>query len=184
MIEEKNLAPIGKFQKTHALKGELNAILDIEPDYLEEGNPVVIDVDGIFVPFYAESIRTKGATSFLMKLEGVDSEEQAKEFVNHEIFTPKENLVEFFGEEDAILSFTDDLEGYSLLESKLGYLGKIADIDDSTENVLIIGETDKGTEFFIPFTEDFIVSIDDDKKEIVLDLPDNLIDPEILEENN
>lgn len=51
MIEEKDIKAIGKFQKTHALKGELNAILDIDSEYVSEGNAVVVDIDGIFVPF-------------------------------------------------------------------------------------------------------------------------------------
>ena len=51
MIEEKDLTPVGKFLKTHALKGELNAILEIDPEFFTEGYPLVIDVDGAFVPF-------------------------------------------------------------------------------------------------------------------------------------
>lgn len=65
MIEEKDIKAIGKFQKTHALKGELNAILDIDSEYVSEGNAVVVDIDGIFVPFFASSVRPKGSTSYL-----------------------------------------------------------------------------------------------------------------------
>ena len=68
MIKEEEIIEIGKFQKTHALKGELNALLDVGAEYLEDGNPLVIPVDGLFVPFYAESVRPKGTTSFLVKL--------------------------------------------------------------------------------------------------------------------
>ena len=39
MIKEEELIEIGKFQKTHALKGELNALLDVGPEYLEERQP-------------------------------------------------------------------------------------------------------------------------------------------------
>ena len=60
MIREEDLFPIGKFQKTHALKGELNAVLDINEDFLDEDYPLIIDLDGIFVPFYTESWRGGG----------------------------------------------------------------------------------------------------------------------------
>ena len=33
MIEKDELLPVGKFRRTHALKGELNATIDIDPDF-------------------------------------------------------------------------------------------------------------------------------------------------------
>ena len=67
MITNNELLEIGKFQKTHGLQGELNVVLDqvVEGDFLEGENPVIIDIDGINVPFYPESVRTKGADSYL-----------------------------------------------------------------------------------------------------------------------
>ena len=41
MIEVNDIVAIGKFQKTHALKGELNAILEIDSEFLEEGNAII-----------------------------------------------------------------------------------------------------------------------------------------------
>ncbi len=61
MIKKEDIVEIGKFQKTHALKGELNALLDIDGDYAADGNALVVAVDGIYVPFYAESVRPKGS---------------------------------------------------------------------------------------------------------------------------
>ena len=65
MITEEEITSVGKLLKTHALKGEMNMMLDIDPGYFEEGNPAVLDIDGIYVPFYSDSIRTKGSFSFL-----------------------------------------------------------------------------------------------------------------------
>ncbi len=61
MIEVNDIVAIGKFQKTHALKGELNAILEIDSEFLEEGNAIIAEIDGIYVPFYIKSIRKKEA---------------------------------------------------------------------------------------------------------------------------
>ena len=44
MIDKEKLVEIGKFQKTHALKGELNAILDIPEEY-------VIKPEQIWLPY-------------------------------------------------------------------------------------------------------------------------------------
>ena len=42
MIKEEDTIKIGKFQKTHALKGELNALLDIDPEYFTDKYKITI----------------------------------------------------------------------------------------------------------------------------------------------
>lgn len=173
MIEKDELVAIGKFQRTHALKGELNAIMDIDAEFLEEGYPAVLEADGIFVPFYAESVRTKGATSFLIRLEGIESEEEAKEFVNRTIYARREDLEEFMGED---FQLADDLSGYLVIDETLGEIGRISRIDDSTENALFIVETPDGEEVYIPIVDDFVIDVNDDAETITTRLPEGLVD--------
>ena len=159
MIKEEELIEIGKFQKTHALKGELNALLDVEPEYLEDGNPLVIPVDGLYVPFYAESVRPKGTASFLVKLKGVDDVEEATAFVNKPIYGLRKSLAEYMEIEEGDL-LDDDLIGFRVEDVNAGYLGTVDRIDDSTINTLLVVDGDKG-EIFIPLIDDFIESIDE-----------------------
>lgn len=173
MIEKKELIEIGKFQKTHALKGELNAVLNIDPEYVEEGNPLIIETDGIPVPFYAESIRPKGASSYLIKLEGVDSVEEADELVNNLIFAPRNDVEDYMGEE---LLLGDDLEGYRVVDKDLGEIGVLESIDSSTENELFVVRTPDDEEVYIPIVDDFIVDIDQENGIINTSLPEGLVD--------
>ncbi|MDE7412976.1 MAG: ribosome maturation factor RimM [Muribaculaceae bacterium] len=175
MIEEKNLAAVGKFQKTHALKGELNVILDIDPEFFSEGYPMIVNLDGIFVPFYVDSVRGKGATTSLIKISGVDSQEEAKDFVNEVIYVEKENLKEFFGEEGEGLLLEDDLDGFRVVDEEYGEIGEIARVDTTTENILFVIKDTNGEEIFIPAVDDFIVAIDEEKKEVLTSLPEELI---------
>ncbi|MBD5357116.1 MAG: 16S rRNA processing protein RimM [Bacteroides sp.] len=176
MIEQKELKEIGKFQKSHALKGELNALLDIAPEYVSEGNAIIIDVDGIYVPFYAESVRQKGSQSYLVKLDGVDSEADAKPFVNKIIYALKTELAPFLNmEEDEIVD--DDFSGYIVIDDKTGIeIGKIVSVESSTANVLFVIETPSGDEVFIPAVEEFIVEIDDETQTIKMIFPEGLLD--------
>ena len=177
MISQNELKEVGKFQKTHALKGELNALLDIDPDYLAEGNAIVMDVDGIFEPFYASSVRPKGSQSYLVKLDGIDSEEEAKGFVNKTIYALKNQLAPFLDVEEDEIYDDDDLVGYEIIDSDTGEeVGKITHVDTSTENVLFVVETPGGEEVFIPAVEDFISEIDDEGKVIRMNLPEGLVD--------
>lgn len=183
MINQTELKEVGKFQKTHALKGELNAILDIDPDYMTDGNAIVVEVDGIYVPFYAESVRPKGSHSYLVKLDGVDSEEDARPFVNKSIYAIRKEIQPYFDmAEDEIID-EDDLVGFTVVDNESGEeIGKIIHIDSSTENVLLVVETPDGDEVFVPAVDDFINEIGEDSRIIRVSLPDGLIDLNIKTE--
>ncbi|MCH5234336.1 MAG: 16S rRNA processing protein RimM [Muribaculaceae bacterium] len=174
MIKKEDIINIGKFQKTHALKGELNMISDIDPEYFLEGNPLIIEYDGILVPYYVESIRPKGSTSFLVKISGIENEEEAALFVNKEISILKKDAEEWL--EDELID-SNELAGYKVLDvSTNGELGEIDRVDDSTVNLLFIVKQNNGDEIFIPANEDFIVEIDDENKLIKMNLPLGLIE--------
>ncbi|MDE5880269.1 MAG: ribosome maturation factor RimM [Muribaculaceae bacterium] len=177
MIEQKNITAIGKFQKTHALKGELNAILDIDSSFLSEGNAVIVELDGIFVPFYASGIRPKGNTSYLVKLDGIDSEDEARRFVNKIIYALKSELAPFLEVEEEDIADEDELIGYEIIDYDSNkVIGEIEDIDSSTSNLLFIVVSPTGDTIYIPAAEEFIMDINDENKKICMRLPEGLID--------
>lgn len=177
MIKDSEITAVGKLQKTHALRGELNVLLDIDPEYLAQGNPAIIDVDGIFVPFFAESVRPKGHFSFLVKFDGIDSEIEAKRLVNKTIYALRDRLKEYISENyDEQYALYDDLIGWTIIDTEHGEIGKVSEIDSNTENELFIVETPDGKTIYIPLTEDFIDEIDEDAKIIRMTLPAGLLD--------
>lgn len=161
----------GCFQRTHALRGELNALLDIDAAYMEDGNPVVVDIDGCLVPFYALSVRPKGPESCLIHLEGVDNVEEAAKFVNKDIYVLKDILREY---QDADMVFFSDLVGYTVEDIDSGVLGKVVSVDDSTANVLLYVESRDGDEIILPAPDELIEEIDTENKIIRMDLPEGL----------
>lgn len=173
MILTEDLIKIGKFQRTHALKGELNMISDVDAEYFKEGNPAIVDYDGIMVPYYLESIRPKGSTSFLVKLQGIDSEENASPFVNKEVYILKKDAEEWLPEE---IIESDEWEGFEIVDEETGkVLGKIDYIDDSTANILFSVLTEDGREILIPANEDFITEVDEEAQTIRMNLPEGLL---------
>lgn len=174
MIKEEEVIIIGKFQKTHALKGELNMICDIEPEYFQEGNPLIVKYDGIMVPYYIESIRQKGTTSYLVKISGIETEEEASLFVNKEIGILKKDAEEWLDEE---LVDSNDFIGYTVVDYDSGTkIGEIKIIDDSTANLLFIVENNDGEEIYIPANNDLIRDIDEDMKSITMILPEGIVE--------
>ena len=174
MIPRENIFKIGKFQKTHGLKGELNMISEIDGNYFKEGNPLIIDSDGIVVPFYTESIRPKGSTSFLIKLEGINDETEASQFINSDIYILKEDAEEWL--DDEIID-SNSLIGFEVIElSNHNTIGVIKDIDDSTSNILFIVTNSENEEILFPASDHFIEEIDEETKKIFMNLPGGLLE--------
>lgn len=174
MITKEEIIPVGKFQKTHALKGELNMIIEIDPEYFLQGNPLIIEIDGIRVPYYVESLRPKGNTSFLVKLEGIDSEKSASQFVNKEL-----NILKKDAEEWLETDYEDPeyWEGFEILDYSTGEkIGVVEGVDDSTPNVLFIIKNDEGEEVYLPANDDFVAEIDEDNHIIKMIIPEGLLD--------
>lgn len=177
MITEEEITQVGKLLKTHALKGEMNVMLDIDPEYLSSGNPAILDIDGIYVPFYADSVRPKGSFSYLVKFEGIDSEIEARGLVNKTVYALRKELKDFIEEEyDEEYTLYDDMIGWDVADTEKGIIGKISFIDTNTENELLIVETPEGNTVYLPLAEDLITEIDEDHGRITMNLPEGLLD--------
>lgn len=175
MIKLEQLLPIGVFQKTHALKGELNILMEIDPMFLYEDYPLIVDMDGMFVPFYTESVRSKTSMTSLVILEGVGSEEAARKFVNREVYALRTDLMEFF-ETDDIITTADEFEGFKAELEDGTLLGDIEYIDDSTENLLVHVRRPNGEIVYIPFVDEFVLTEDMKARVIRFSLPEGLLD--------
>lgn len=63
-----------------------------------------------------------------------------------------------------------------MVDSRLGEIGSIEDVDDSTANVLFVVATDDGETVYIPVVEEFINAVDDERKVVETTLPEGLVD--------
>lgn len=187
MIEEKELIEGGKILKPHGLKGELNVYIEYDADILLEDFPLIFEIDGIFVPFYAESVRPKGSFASLVKIEGIDDVESARAFVNKTLYFRKKDVAQFLQLDEDELITEDDFIGWKVFDQQQGYLGRVEDLDCSTENMLLIVRPDTYNEedaesnlIYIPFNDDFIIEViqesNSEDSELILDLPEGLID--------
>ncbi len=163
MITENDIIAVGKTGKTHGVRGEITISFDTEFDF-DQCDYFVFEMDAIFVPFFIESSRRKNETTMLVKIDGIDDEPAARELCGKTVFVKKELITE--ADELAL----DYFIGFEIVDERLGKIGTIDDIDDSTANTLFaVGEQ------LIPVSEDFIVEIDHDRKILTMNLPDGLL---------
>lgn len=176
MIEKSEITAVGKFLKTHALKGELNAVFDLEAADIDPTMPLIVEMDGIYVPFYIASLRGKGQFASLVRLNGVESEQDARPFVNKIIYMRRDDVAQIDEEADPEEGgYADDFVGYTVKETDGSMLGTIEDVDISTSNTLFILADTQGNPLYIPVNDEWIVAIDSDQRTMTMSLPEGLI---------
>ncbi len=176
MISGEELTCIGTLLKPHGIKGEIVAELDFDID-LAKLRCIVLDVDGIFVPFFLESVRSRSSHSSLISIDEIDDEVKAKELCGKDLFALSSDLAPELTQNPDSGFYLSDLIGYDFFDKTLGKIGKISDYDDSTDNYLLIVESSiGGKKVFIPLAEEFITEINESNGFIVMDLPEGLVE--------
>ncbi|MDF9831456.1 ribosome maturation factor RimM [Parabacteroides sp. PF5-6] len=172
MIKKEEVFKIGQFAKPHGVKGEISLLTTCDLFDEAEEPYVVCEIDGILVPFFVEEYRYKSDNVMLIKLEHVDTEDAAREFVNREVYYPLEGM-----EEDTLVGDMtwDSFVGYTVKDTREGLLGRITAIDESTINVLLHIDY-KGNELLFPAAEELIVDVNHAEKEMTVALPDGLLE--------
>ena len=169
MIKEQEVYKIGIIGKAHGVKGELSIQIDDDVFDRVDAEYLVLKLDGIFVPFFMEEYRFKSDSVALVKFEGVDTQERARELTGVEVFFPRELAEQ---DEEAELSYAA-LVGYTLIDNNSGKpVGTIAYVDEQTINIMF--ELEDGR--LIPASEELIVDVDQKARTITLDIPEGILD--------
>ena len=163
MIRAEEVYKIGRLGKAHGVKGEVSFQFDddifdrVDADYL------VLDIDGILVPFFMEEYRFRSDTVCLVKFSGIDTQQRAQELTGCDVFFPR-TLAEEGDEMPSLAS----LVGFKIVNDVNGEtVGRIAAIDDSTVNILF--ELENGT--LIPASDELITDIDAEQRTIRMNIP-------------
>lgn len=162
---------IGRIAKEFGADGELQ--INLSSEYSIEENikePVYVEIDGIPVPLFLKSFRTRGKDKALAIFDDFESSPLASRLIGLSMFVKQAE------EEEAEDEMGLDLfVGFTVIDHDLGRLGTIVDFHDISGNPLFVVDHN-GTEILIPVNEDLIVKVSEKKREITFDLPTGLIE--------
>ena len=162
MITQEEVYRIGKLGKAHGVKGEVTFHFD------DDVFDLIVETEGILVPFFIEEYRFRSDSTAIMKFEGVDSQDRARELTGCDVYF----LRRLADSDEDNLSWAE-IVGYSLIDAAThACIGRIASVDDTTINVLFCLEDGR----LIPASEDFITRVDTDQREIEIELPQGLLE--------
>ena len=171
-----NLQQIAQVLKSNGTDGELVlGFREIAPEDINLKEPVFIVFDGLPVPFFIESFTKRGNTKALVRLTDICSMEDVEEIAGKAVYVEADALPEMSLEEDGYAA----LVGWMVLtpaeeEEALIEVGEITDFLDIPNNPCIEVETENGA-VMIPLHEDFILAVDEENLEIIMQIPAGLL---------
>ena len=152
---KKEYLELGKIVGTHGIRGELrvNPLCDT-PEFAKRFKTLYYDSKGVD-PVKVISSRTHG-NIILMKLEGVESIEQAEKLRNKILYLKRE---------DAALPdgswFIAELIGCEVLDADDGKkYGTLTDVSETGANDVWYITDDKGDEYLIPAIKEVVINAD------------------------
>lgn len=169
-MDKKTCFNIGKAVKTHNIKGEtIIAIKNINIDF-DNVDVFFVDINSCLVPFFVDSLKIRDTKSIIVSFDKIDSPEKAMLLIDKDFY-----ILEKYINFDSNSNYFNDIEGYTVTDTNLGYIGVASDIVDIPGNTLLkVNANEK--EILIPLIDDFIIEINHNVKSILVKTPTGLID--------
>lgn len=154
--------------KPHGFKGHIKFqfesevtenFIDIEHLYAKK--------DGNYIPYFVEEISIPNNKYCIIKLEEVHDDSSNIQ----ELYILEDDITEYLLEDD----LDDDLVGYECIDTTYGILGKLIRIDQLPGQELAVIQF-KEKELLIPLVADFIHEIDDNKQQVIFNLPEGFLE--------
>jgi len=167
-MNKEDFIEVGSIIKCQGFKGELKVSLVYSEIKLQNKEPIFVEINQKLVPFFIERFQLF-EREVVIKLEDINSLEQAREIIELNVFLPKNNV-------EVIESVKlDCIVGYEVEDKKLGSLGKIVEIEELPHQYLA-KVIYKSKEVLLPLNEEIIQGVNDEDRIINTDLPDGLLD--------
>lgn len=166
MIRKEDCYKIGRIGKAHGVRGELSFLFTDDVFDRVDADYLILEVDGILVPFFMEEYRFRSDSLALVKFCDIDTQQRASELTNSDVWFLRSLTPD---DEEPTLA---GLVGFEIVEAGTGKsVGHIAAIDDTTANLLF--ELEDGT--LIPANDELITDIDTSSKRITMSIPEGLL---------
>jgi 16S rRNA processing protein RimM len=162
---------IGKLVAVHGLKGEMilqhslgkkTSLKDLQAIYLE-------DKKNSFLPWFIQSAKIRSADEIFISLEGITTPEAAKKLIKKQVWLTAADLKKY-----AAKNAPAGLLGYSVINNSEN-LGPILELIEQPHQLLCRLDI-KGKEVLIPLHEESLQKVNHTKKEVLVDLPDGLLE--------
>jgi 16S rRNA processing protein RimM len=166
-----NYCSIGKLVATFNVKGELvlrhhlgkkSSLKGLETLFIEFNKDELL-------PYFIVSAKIKSEEEIFLKLEGIDTKESAQKLIQKQVWLTEEEFHKY-ARSTAPISFL----GYHIIDQG-NDLGEILEIIEQPHQLLCRIDL-RGKEALIPVHQDTLIKIDKRNKQVIVELPDGLLE--------
>ncbi|HTQ64199.1 MAG TPA: ribosome maturation factor RimM [Puia sp.] len=166
-----NYRNIGKLVSVFGLKGELIIHHHLGKKTSLKGLEVIFieDKKDEMLPYFIQSAKIKTEQELFLKLEGIDSKENARKLLQKEVWLTEADFLKYAGKTAPI-----SLVGYHMIDQGKD-LGEILEVIEQPYQVLCRLQMQQ-KEVLIPVNEETLKKTDQKNKKVFVSLPEGLLD--------
>jgi 16S rRNA processing protein RimM len=170
-MQQADYIHIGKIVAVFGLKGELilQHALGKKTQFKPQEVVFIEEIKGSYLPYFVLGSRAKSIYETILQLEAVATPEAAARLRGKPVWITETDFRQLAGNKAPI-----SLLGYMVINQGES-LGPVEEVIEQPHQVLLTIRS-HGKEVYIPLHEESLLSIRHDKKEIVVQLPDGLLD--------
>ncbi len=169
-----DLLPVAQIVKSYDVNGEVVIRLSsgILEDYNFKKEPVFIIFDGLPVPFFITSFKTKGSNGALVKFETINDLSHSEELLKKEILVDSSTIDPDSIDMDEDQAMAAFLMGFKVKDQNGKLVGEISDYYNYPNNPCI----ELNGKHLVPFNEELILKLDNKKRVIAMTIPGGLLE--------
>ena len=130
-----------------------------------------LDINNRLIPYFIKESQLHKSNLLRIKLEDINTESEAKELIRKKVYLPLNLLPKLVGN----AFYYHEVLGFEIWDKDLGKVGILKGVNDQSSQALFEIERN-GIEVLIPVHDEFIITIDRNKKIITVKTPPGLID--------
>ena len=178
MINKNEWLVVGLITSCHGIKGELKvkSLTDFEERFLKPGmrwlqkeNEPPLEMK------LTSGFRQPGRATFIISLEGINTRNDAEQLKKFKILVKTDNLPRLQKEEFHLLELIN-LQVKTLENEKLKIIGKVLDLENEKNNLLVIQLFKNQKVVLIPFVEEIVPLVDIKNNFLIINPPKGLLE--------
>ena len=178
MINKNEWLVVGLITSCHGIKGQLKvkSLTDFEERFLKPGMRWVQKENEPPLEMKLTSgYRQPGRATFIIRLEGINTRNDAEQLKKFKILVKTHNLPRLQKEEFHLLELVN-LQVKTLENDKLKIIGKVLDLENEKNNLLVIQLFKNQKVVLIPFVEEIVPLVDIKNNFLIINPPKGLLE--------
>ncbi len=167
---------LGYTSKVHGKEGEIIIKLDVDfPEEYKKLESVLIQLnktDNSLIPFFISNTHLNNNDSIRVKIDDINTVDEAKALIGKEIYLPLSSLPKLTGNK----FYYHEVINFKVTDTNLGEIGSITKILDYPTQAIFEITNPQGNEILVPIIDEVIVSVDRENKNITVTTPEGLVE--------